>query len=101
MVDAINMCADSPISSQVAGLQAQASRLGGYIATAALITTTTAATPTGGSTITSAPAAAVTGASTWECLTATPGDLFCSSLLATASWASYYYARQSAGKPHR
>lgn len=106
MVQMINMCADSPISAEVAGYQAQASRLsslGTLLATLTATTTTTTAAATDASMVTAAPTAPETttddhaNGHSWRCESATSGDSYCSSLLATATWASYFYARQSGG----
>ena len=92
----INACADSPASTQVEALQSQASRIS--LLASMLVTTTASPTTSISHAITPAPTGTWTGTHSWS--TSDWDNESWTSILATASWAPYYYSRVSRGQNH-
>jgi hypothetical protein len=102
LVNILNLCENTTVSSDIAALQSQASRMSVLGAELATTTDPALASLTGSiaMTITSPPtttSGSHTGTPAWMTMTEDDENTSWQSILSTATWASYYYAHKSAG----
>jgi hypothetical protein len=105
MKNILNMCENTTVSGEIEALQSQASLESALGAELATTTDPALSSMTGSYTmaITKAPTTtptsdSYTGTPAWMTMSGGEDNTSWQSILATASWASYYYAHKSAGK---
>jgi hypothetical protein len=104
MVNILNWCDNTTVAGEIEALQSQASVMSVLGAELATTTDPALVSMTGSFTmaITSPPSKTASGSYTgtpaWETMTGGEDNASWQSILATASWASYYYAHKSAGQ---